>query len=82
MEENAENCSLLFFFLTFSSIIFSLSLFPYPRRFVRGDIIEGWLSLENTPIPFRPLRGMSDWTRKLEVGDEFIGREDGKTGDG
>lgn len=26
MEENAENCSLLFFFLTFSSIIFFLPL--------------------------------------------------------
>lgn len=78
MEENAENCSLLFFFLTFSSIIFFLPLSFHIQirswRYHRGIVIPG----KYTDSSFRPLRGM----RKLEVGDEFIGQEDGKTGDG
>lgn len=45
MEENAENCSLLFFFLTFSSIIFFLPLSFHIQirswRYHRGIVIPG-----------------------------------------
>lgn len=71
---------LLFSFLLFPPSFFFSFLSFHIRRFVRRDITiergRGIVSLENTRIPISSsLHERNDWTRKLEVGDEFIGRD-------